>query len=77
MTRWVIHHGVVLGRTVIPECDAVRLPSPANLILRDLRLADQVLEQLCTAGAVVLAISHVCRRVEVREMRGEGVHEKD
>src|SRR3954468_20462693 len=48
----VIHHGVVLGATVVPHGHAVGLPAEAHLEFGDGGLADQVLQQLARAGRV-------------------------
>ena len=50
MAGRVVHHRVVLGRSVVPHRHAVRLPAETHLVLGDERLADQVLEQLRRAG---------------------------
>src|SRR5690348_1879690 len=42
VARRVVHHRVVLRRTVVPHRDVVRLPAPAHLVLGDERLADEV-----------------------------------
>src|SRR5437588_6222650 len=55
VARRVVHDRVVLGRTVVPHRHAVRLPAEAHLVFRDVRLGDQVLQQLRTALRVVLA----------------------
>src|SRR4051812_22310878 len=72
IARRVIHDGVVLGRTVVPERDAVLLPAEAHLVFRDEGLAHEVLQQLARTGDGVLAVAHVARGVEVGEVRGEG-----
>src|SRR3712207_8165286 len=41
----VVLDGVVLGGPVVPDREAVRRPPPADLVLGDGRLADQVVEQ--------------------------------
>lgn len=50
MARRVIHHGVVLRGAVVPYCDAVRLPAPTHTVLRDVRTADQITQQIGRAG---------------------------
>src|SRR6516165_12812822 len=75
MARCVVHDRVVLGRAVIPERDTVRLPPEADLILGDLRLADQILEELRAARSVVLTIAHVLGGMKIREVRGKAADE--
>src|SRR4029453_1904388 len=66
----VVHDRVVLRGAVVPHRHVVLPPAPADLVLGDLRLIHEVLEQLRAAGRVVLAVAHVLRCVEVREVRG-------
>src|SRR3954463_66941 len=73
----VVLDGVVLGVAVVPDGEAVVRPAPAHLVLGDGRLPDQVVEQLAGTRGVVVPESHVRRRVEVREVRGERVDEQD
>src|SRR5215213_5843859 len=73
VARRVVHHRVMLGAAVVPHGHRVRLPAPAHLVFGDLRLAEQVLQELARAGGVVLADAHALGRVEVREVGGEGV----
>src|SRR6516225_9544761 len=76
MARRVVHDRVVLGRAVIPERDTVRLPPEANLILRDLRLANQILKKLRAPRSVVLTIAHVLGGMKIREVRGKRSEER-
>src|SRR3712207_9588148 len=73
----VVLDGVVLGAAVVPDGEAVLRPPPADLVLRDGGLADQVVEQLARARRVVEPEPHVLRGVEVDEVRRERVHEQD
>src|SRR6516162_10927284 len=61
----VIHDRIVLCGAVVPEGDAVRLPPPAHLVFGDLRLADQVLQQLRSPRCKVLPIADIGRGVKV------------
>src|SRR3974390_1158567 len=76
MARRVVHDRVLLCRAVVPKRHAVWLPPEANLILRDLGLADQILQKLRAARRIVLAISTVRGRVEVGEVRRGGFYEQ-
>src|SRR3954452_14790118 len=71
----VVLDGVVLGAAVVPDGEAVLGPPPADLVLRDGGLADQVVEQFTRAGRVVEAEAHVLRCVVIDEVRGERVDE--
>src|SRR3954469_9538427 len=77
MAGCVVHHCVVLRAAVVPDGDAVPLPPPAHLVFGDERLADEVPEQVAPAGICILAIADVRRRMEVREVGGEGVYVED
>src|SRR4029078_2758317 len=76
MARGIVHDGVMLRGAVVPEGEGVALPAEPNLVLGDVGLRDEVREELRRAGGVVLPVAHVARRVEVGEMRCEGVHEE-
>src|SRR5215217_1814782 len=73
----VVLDGVVLGAAVVPDGEAVLGPPPADLVLRDGGLADQVVEQFTRAGRVVEAEAHVVRRVVVHEVGRERVDEEE
>src|SRR3954452_15915022 len=73
----VVLDGVVLGAAVVPDGEAVVRPPPAHLVLGHVVLPDQVVEQFARAGRVVGTESHVLRRVVVREVRRERMHEQD
>src|SRR4051812_45275184 len=69
MARRVVHHRVVLCRTVVPHGDRVRLPAEAHLVLGNERLRNEVAQQVARAVRVILAVADVQRRVEVGEVR--------
>src|SRR3954454_6896084 len=73
----VVLDGVVLGAAVVPDGEAVLRPAPADLVLGDGGLTDQVVEQFARAGRVVESEAHVLRRVVVHEVRRERVDEED
>src|SRR3954466_8832649 len=72
----VVLDGVVLGAAVVPDGEAVLRPPPADLVLGDGRLADEVVQQLARARRVVEAEPDVLRGVQVGEVRREGVDEQ-
>src|SRR3982751_5759162 len=49
----VVLDGVVLGAAVVPDREAVLRPAPADLVLGDGRLTDEVVQQLARAWRVV------------------------
>src|SRR6478672_2716613 len=61
----VVLHCVVLGTAVVPDGEAVRFPAPAHLVLGNRGAADQIAQQLRGTGSVVLAETHVLRRMEI------------
>src|SRR4029453_5596886 len=69
----VVHHRVVLGGAVVPEGHAVLLPAEAHLVFGHRRLFDQVAQQVAAGRGVVLPEAHMLRRMEVGEVRGEGI----
>src|SRR6516165_6001325 len=73
----VVHDRVVLSAPIVPEGDAVGLPAEAHLVFWDLRLADQILQQLCSARCEVLPVAHIVGLVEVGEMGGEPVDKEN
>src|SRR3954454_14140457 len=73
----VVLDGVVLGVAVVPDREAVLRPPPAHLELRNRRLPDQIVEQFARTRRVVVAESHLLRRVVIREVRRERIHEQD
>src|SRR3954453_5188713 len=73
----VVLDGVVLGAAVVPDGEAVLRPAPADLVLGDGRLTDQVVEELALAGRVVESEAHVLRRVVIDEVRGERIDEEE
>src|SRR3954451_12444603 len=73
----VVLNCVVLRGTVVPDREAVLRPAPAHLVLGHGRLPDQVVQQFTCARGVVEPETHVLRRVEVGEVRGERVDEED
>src|SRR3712207_9489908 len=72
-----LFRSVVLRAAVVPDGEAVLRPPPADLVLRDGGLADQVVEQLARARRVVEAEAHVLRGVVVHEVRRERVDEEE
>src|SRR5262245_56615146 len=72
----VVLDGVVLRAAVVPDGEAVGRPAPADLVLRHRRLADQVVEQLAAARAVVEPEADVPGVVVVREVGRERVDEQ-
>src|SRR3954471_7970809 len=61
----VVLDGVVLGVAVVPDREAVVRPPPADLVLGDGRLPDQVVEQFARTRRVVVTETHVRRCVVV------------
>src|ERR671912_659059 len=72
----VIHDGIMLSAAVIPDGDTVRPPPPAHLVLRNRGARDQIIEQVRSAGGIVLPVPYVLGRVEIGEMRREAVHKQ-
>ena len=66
----------MLRRPVVPHGHAVRLPTEADLKFRHIGLADQIVQKHARARVRVLTEAHILRRVEVREVRREGVDEQ-
>ncbi|MNO75654.1 hypothetical protein D3C76_667090 [compost metagenome] len=66
----------MLGAAVVPDGHAVFLPAPAHLILRDVRLADQVLQQVTTRLVAVLSVTHTFLGVVIHEVRRKGIDEQ-
>src|SRR3954464_4309117 len=73
----VVLDGVVLGAAVVPDGEAVLRPAPADLVLGDGGLTDQVVQQLARTRRVVESEPDVLRSVEVRDVRRERVDEQD
>src|SRR3954453_17163747 len=73
----VVLHGVVLGAAVVPDGEAVLRPAPADLVLGNGRLTDQVVQQLARPWPVVQSDAAVLRRVEIGEVRRERIDEED
>src|SRR4051812_8931728 len=73
----VVLDGVVLGVAVVPDREAVVRPAPADLVLGNGGLPDQVVEQLARARRVVVPEAHVLGGVVVREVRRVRVDEQD
>src|SRR4051812_11048031 len=73
----VVLDGVVLGAAVVPDGEAVLRPAPADLVLGNGRLTDEVVQQLARAWRVVESEADVLRRVEIGEVRRERIDEED
>jgi hypothetical protein len=63
VARRVIHDRIVLRAEIVPERYTVR--PPAKAVFRNLRLGDQVLQQLRRPGGKVLSVADIARRVEL------------
>src|SRR6201995_140139 len=72
----VVLDGVVLGRAVVPDGEAVRRPAPAHLVFGDRGAADQITQQVRAPRREVLAVAHIRRRVEVDEVGREAADEQ-
>src|SRR5436309_12186971 len=68
MARRIVHDRIVLGSPVIPYRHAVFLPAPADLILWNVSLADQVIQQQSSARIGILTKSDVFPCVEIGEV---------
>src|SRR5262249_3054387 len=73
----VVLDRVVLRAAVVPERKAVLAPAEAHLVFRNLRLADQVVEEVARARREIEPATHVLRRVIVDEVRRVRVDEQD
>src|SRR6516164_9481374 len=77
VTVRVIHDRVVLRATIVPKRHTVGPPAEAHLVFGDLRLGDQVLQQLRGTGRKVLSVAHIRGGVEIGEVGREPVDEED
>src|SRR3954469_5196922 len=69
----VVLDGVVLGVAVVPAGEAGGRPPPGHLALRHGRLPETGGEQFARARRVVVAESHLRRRVVIGEVRRERI----
>ncbi|MNP85724.1 hypothetical protein D3C76_1855900 [compost metagenome] len=65
----------MLGAAVIPYCHAVFLPTPTDLVLGVVGLANQVLQQVDTFLVQVLTYTDTSLAVVIHEMRSVGIDE--